>query len=149
MSDGDRIERSIVEGVSGVLRSSIEDLREIPMFPAALARFFEQLLAGDDRWSRYWWIDDAVPERTDRFDDLTVEIEGIFEPGDERHQWIQPFWALLRLDSPHTRLAGYRVCLADVTVPIDAVPYGAKRPREWPSVAAWAFTFEDGIDLPD
>jgi hypothetical protein len=114
---------------------------------AALGRFFEELLANEDGWSQYWWIDEAQPEQTNRVDESTVEMAGISSPGDERRQWIQPFKALLRLDGSRSRLAAYRVWLGDAAVAIDPVAYGAKHPSEWPNVTEWSFHFEGGGTL--
>jgi hypothetical protein len=110
------------------------------MFADALGRMFRELLADMPSWSPYWWIDDALPERVIRVDDITVELAGIFVPGDDRgNQWVQPFRATLSIDASGCRVAAYHISLADEVVAIDAVSWGAKRPKHWPTVTRWAY----------
>lgn len=135
------VERSIAEWVSAVLADEAESGHRDQTFPDSLGRMFQQLLVEAPSWSRYWWIDDAIPEQVMRVDDATVEIAGSFVPGDERHQWIQPFRASLRIDSSGARVVAYQVFLGDEDVAMDAVPWGANRPKHWPNVKRWAYVF--------
>jgi hypothetical protein len=136
----DPVEDAIAKAVSLLLAQAPED--PSATFTDALGRMFEQLLANEPAWSRYWWVDDAHPERVTQVDDSTVEVAGTFVPSDERHQWIQPFRATLRLDRARTRLVAYRVSLCEEGIPMSAVPWGSKRPKHWPDVERWAFVFE-------
>jgi hypothetical protein len=143
MTEEDRAEHFVVDGVRALLDGA--DLEALPSItPEALGRFFQQLLVEERGWSRSWWIDDAHPERVERIDDRTLELTGVFVPGDRRHQWIQPFRARFRLDPGRAALVSYRIRLGEASVAMDAVPFGAKRPRHWPDVTDWTFAFERG-----
>jgi len=142
----DRVEHLIAHGLSSFLDGSVPDGEPIPMLAAALAALFERLLADQEGWSRYWWIDDANPESMERRARLKVEMAGTLTLGDERRQSIQPFLAIFRLDGSRTRLDAYRVRLGDAAGAMDAIPYGARRPKHWPEVDGWAFTFDHRWD---
>jgi hypothetical protein len=135
-------EHAIAEGVSRLLARTLEDPFADAAFGDALGRMFEQLLATEPTWSRYWWIDDAHPERVTQLDDSTIELAGIFVPSDERHQWIQPFRATLRVDHARTHLDAYRISLCEEGMPMNAVPWGSNRPKHWPDVDRWTFVFD-------
>jgi hypothetical protein len=138
-----KVERSVADGVSAILAGDGEDAHRDGMFADALGRMFQELVADMPSWSRYWWIDDALPELVMQVDDRTVELAGIFIPGDDRsHQWIQPFQARLSIDPSAGRIVDYHVSLADDEVAIDAVSWGAKRPKHWPNVRRWAYAFD-------
>lgn len=137
------VERSIVEGVSAYLADAVEDGQGVATFAEALGRMLQQLLEETPSWSRYWGIDDALPQQVTRVDESTVEIAGVFIPGDDAgHQWIQPFRATLRVDPSRARVVAYHVYLGDKDVAMDAVDWGAKPLRQWPDVTRWAHEFE-------
>ena len=138
-----KVERLVADGVSAILAGDSEDAHRDGIFTDPLGRMFHELVADVPSWSRYWWIDDALPELVTKVDDRTVELAGIFIPGDDRgEQWVQPFEATLSIDSSTRRIIAYRISLADDEVAIDAVSWGAKRPKHWPDVRRWAYTFE-------
>jgi len=138
-----RVERAVAEGVSAILSGDGEDAHRDGWFTDALGRMFQELVAGMPSWSRYWWIDDALPEFVIQVNDRTVELTGIFIPGDDRgNQWIQPFHASLRVDPSARRIIAFHVSLADDEVPIDTVSWGGKRPKDWPNVRRWAYTMD-------
>jgi hypothetical protein len=137
------VERSVAEGVLAYLADAVKDDHQVADFADSLGRMFQQLLEETPSWSRYWWIDDALPQQVIRVDDSTVELVGMFVPGDDQgHQWIQPFRATLRIDSPTARVVAYHVDLGDKDVAMEDVAWGAKRPKHWPDVTRWAYTFE-------
>ena len=147
MPDGEgRFEDLVAQGLSSFFRGSVPFGDPIPMLAPALAGLFERLLADQEGWSRYWWIDDANPESMEQRAGATVEMAGTLTLGDERRQWIQPFHSIFRLDESGTRLDAYRVRLGDTAVAMDAIPFGARRPMHWPEVDAWAFSFDHRWD---
>ena len=83
------VERSVAKGVSAILVGDGDDAHRDVWFTDALSRMFQELVTDMPSWSRYWWIDDALPEFLTQLNDRTVELTGIFIPGDDRgNQWI-------------------------------------------------------------
>src|SRR5690242_16853955 len=94
------VERSVADGVSAILAGDGETAHRDGIFTDALGRMFHELVADAPSWSRYWWIDDALPDLVVRVNERTVELAGVFIPGDDRgNQWVQPFEASLSIDS--------------------------------------------------
>lgn len=139
-NEPDRVERVIVDALSSFLDGSAAE--PIPMLADALGRLFQRLLADEKGWSRFAWIDDAQPESMTRVDGSTVSLAGLATIVDGKRWSSQPFQAVLRLDPSRSRLDAFRLFLGDARSEMHAVPYGAKRPNNWPNVPDWIFTFD-------
>jgi hypothetical protein len=106
---------------------------------SAAAALLETSVIGDDRWSKFLWIDDILVDRMDRIGRDTVRISGLVIIGDERRQWVEPFLGTLTASQTDRRLAGYRLRFGDASVGFLKVEYDARRPDSWPDTAEWLF----------
>lgn len=109
---------------------------------SAVAALIELLLDGDNRWPPGWWVDDIDMCAIERDDPVSVDLSGLAITGDDRrHQWIEPVRMRVALASSGVELAGYEVFVGDAATGLGTVPVGERRPKAWPDVGAWLFTF--------
>lgn len=104
---------------------------------STLARFFSELVRNQDRWNRFYWVDDLAPISV-KVDKPRVEIDGYLIGGEEKqsYQWIEPFWASLEIDENVRRLRTYRITSGDANTSFGSIPYreglySRHTPEEW------------------
>jgi hypothetical protein len=109
---------------------------------SAIAAMIGVLLDGDDRWPPGYWVDDIDMCAIERDGPASVTFVGVAVTGDDlRHQWIEPVSAAVALTTPGSELASYQVLVGDAALGLSTVPYGERRPKVWPDVPGWIFTF--------
>ena len=109
---------------------------------SAVAALAGVLLADDERWSTYSWVDDLLVEAIDRVSDRSIKVVGLLITGDDgRNQWVDPFDGELEVSETGRDLSRYRMRIGDAAVGLATVPYGGRAPRAWPVVEDPAFEF--------
>lgn len=107
-----------------------------------LARLVGSLLAGEELWGSYRWVDDVVLDGPPEVRSDTAVFEGILIWGEGRAQWVEPIAGTISLTADHRAIAAYSVMVCDKARGLKSVPYGAKRPSTWPHAVDWMYEFE-------
>jgi hypothetical protein len=134
----EHLERVLAASVAGLLQGQPNGVDGV-----ALGLFFAELLADQEGWSPYWWVDDAHVEDYFPLDASSVELWGVFHPADKhsRHYWMSPFRAIVRLNDSREGFADFEVWLGEAGANLNSVAYEDRRPRHWPRVKAWRYHF--------
>jgi hypothetical protein len=138
-SNEDQLEATIAALVSK-LRANPEHPPD-ELVSAPLARLYDRLLADEDGWSRFAWIDDAMPSSVQHLADGVSAISGLATVVDGDRWSLVPFHATLRVDSAGHFVDAYRLCIGDPTRNVRSVQLGSKPPPDWPELDNWAYTF--------
>jgi hypothetical protein len=108
-----------------------------------VARLLGQLLETDDRWNRFWWVDDLSPTfGTAVLSDHQLEFQGLIiwgQKGNTSQEWVEP--CSVRL-SDATEMLRYQIRCGDAARGLGKVSY--ERKREITSAALpqrWLFIF--------
>jgi hypothetical protein len=140
----DQVEPRVAAAIARYLAKDASEAESAQVLGQAVAALIGVLLDGDDRWSQYSWVDDVLPDRVDLDGATGVALSGLVITGDEHHQWIEPFQATIATSPSGTELTRYEVSVGDAAAGLATVPYGGRRPVEWPDVPAWLFSFRGG-----
>jgi hypothetical protein len=114
---------------------------------SGLARFLGQLLAGHGKWSRYHWVDSALPSLAAVVSDEELSVLGSMIWGEKgrRKQWVEPFFASLRVSKSGEELLGYHIMCGDAAKGLGKSPYATLAvTAEQSNPEDWIFVFSDG-----
>ena len=124
------VEAAVAAALSRYLTEAEPDAERARELNGAVAALMGALLASDERWSPYWWVDDVLPDAIQRDGVRSVSMSGLAITADESHQWLEPFRAVVALSTSGTELAGHQVSVGDASVGLATVATAAAGP--WP-----------------
>jgi hypothetical protein len=108
----------------------------------AVAALAGVLLAADESWPEYWWVDDLLPHSIDKLSNRAIKVVGLLITGDDRrNQWVEPFDAEIEISEMGRDLTRYRIRIGDAAVGLATVRYGERAPGGWPEVDDPALEF--------
>lgn len=139
-SNEDQLEATIAALVFKLRANSKHPPDELVSLSAPLARLYERLLAEEDGWSRFAWIDDAMPSSLKHLID-GVSLSGLATVVDGDRWSLVPFHATLRVDSAGHFVDAYQLSIGDPTRNVRSVQLGSKPPPEGPGLDHGAYTF--------
>ena len=119
-----------------------------PLRLSTIARLVGYLLQGEERWSRYYWVDAIRASRVRVRNDGELKLEGslIWAEHKQRGMWIERLSATVRLSMTSKELVGYQIMIGDVARGLKKEPYSISPGRaNRPAVAQWLFTFSEGL----
>jgi hypothetical protein len=114
---------------------------------SGLARFLGQLLAGHEKWSRYYWVDSVLPSLAAVVSDEELSVLGsmIWGENGRTQQWVEPFFASLRVSQRGDELLGYHIMCGDAAKGLAQSTYATKaEPAERSNPEGWIFVFSGG-----
>jgi hypothetical protein len=114
---------------------------------SALARFLGQLLAGHEKWSRYYWVDSVLPILAAVVSDEELSVLGSMIWGENRRtqQWVEPVFASLRVSQRGDEILGYHIMCGDAAKGLGQSPYATEAERaERSNPEDWIFVFSGG-----
>jgi len=123
------------------------EAHELRSVCSVLARLLGQLLAGHGQWSRYHWVDSVLPSLAAVVSDEELSILGsmIWGENGSTQQWVEPFFASLRVSESGEELLGYHIMCGDVATGLGKSPYATHaRTVERSNPEDWIFVFSDG-----
>lgn len=97
------------------------------------------LQENEPSWSRFWYVDGLLEDSIDTVSPREVDVRGKLIWGDERNQWIEPFWGQISLASDQADAPDYQLHVGDAGIGLGRVPYGTHERRER-TVTDWIFT---------
>ena len=150
------LERMLFDSVRSYARAwesrcdeeQVEAVRDIC---STMARFLGRLLESDERWNRYWWIEDVLPtsvkypafaKTLSRYE-FSVDGLVIWGQRGSSKQYVEPFWASLSEDGG---VFNYHICCGDASRGMGTVSYVERSKLERrTSPERWEFSFSKSI----
>ena len=92
---------------------------------SALARLLGQLLEGNEKWSRYRWVDDVLPSLAAIVSHEELSFLGLMIWGEkgQARQWVEPLFASLRVTENGEELLGFHIMCGDAAAGLGKRPY--------------------------
>jgi len=122
--------------------SQQQRLREVC---SALATILGRRLEGHEKWSRYYWVDDITPTSTTIVSPRELVVQGLVIWGQNRQnrEWVEPFFASVRLPEERDEPLSYQIMCGDALTGLGTRAYGAVRRSNPTLPQEWIFTFSE------
>lgn len=123
------------------------EAHELRSVCSGLARLLGQLLEGHEKWSRYHWIDSVLPTLAAVVSDEELSVLGSMIWGEKgsTKQWVEPFFASVRVSESGEELLGYQIMCGDTSTGLRKLPYATyARTAERSDPEDWIFVFSEG-----
>lgn len=137
---------------SGTDDQQAEGLRDIC---SAMARLLGRLLETDERWNRYWWVDDVLPMSArhpvllKNPSGYELQVQGLMIWGQKgtSKDWVEP--CLLAL-SEVAEVFKYQIHCGDAVQGLGKVPYGHQSKKTAQLLPEqWQFAFSGNRQVPE
>jgi hypothetical protein len=123
------------------------EAHELRSVCAGLARLLGKLLEGHENWSRYHWVDSVLPKLATVVSDEELTILGFMIWGQRKQtqQWVEPFFASVRVSESGKELLGYHIMCGDAALGLGKSAYGTHvRSAGRSDTEDWIFVFSQG-----
>jgi hypothetical protein len=95
--DADHLDRMLVDCLRSYVRvcesgTDDEQVKGLRNVCSTLARFLGRLLESDERWNRYWWVDDVSPTSATLLPGHQLRLQGLMIWGQKgsSKEWVEP-----------------------------------------------------------
>ena len=140
----------LAEDMKSYLRVNESDVeaetQQLRSICSTMARLVGHLLQGEERWSRYYWVDAIRASRVRVLDQAELNVEGAMIWGErgQSKEWIEPLSATVRLSEAGEDTLSYQIMCGDAARGLKKEPYSMNPERaNKPRVEQWLFTFSE------
>jgi hypothetical protein len=101
------------------------EAHELRSVCSGLARFLGQLFTGHEKWSHYHRVDSVLPGLAAVVSDEELSVLGsmIWGENGRTQQWVEPFFASLRVSESGEEILGYQIMCGDAATGLGKSPY--------------------------
>ena len=119
--------------------------QQLPEVCSVLARILGRRLEGDEKWSRFYWVDAISPTSATIVSARELVVQGLVIWGQSRQnrEWVEPIFASVRLPEESDESLSYQIMCGDTLVGLGTRAYGAGRLSNQTLPQEWIFKFSE------